>query len=116
MSGQTNTMEIGMSTFLHANPGNGGVSHAQRRQAIEEIQLADQVGLDVYAIGEHHRIEYTSSSPAVILAARNEADPALERSDGAIFGRSCAGISGLCYVGRSVERASGDHGRTGIVH
>lgn len=70
MSGQTNTMEIGMSTFLHANPGNGGVSHAERlRQAIEEIQLADQVGLDVYAIGEHHRIEYTSSSPAVILAA-----------------------------------------------
>ena len=60
-----------MSTFLHANPGNGGVSHAQRsRQAIEEIQLADQVGLDVYAIGEHHRIEYTSSSPAVILAAK----------------------------------------------
>ncbi|WP_430200411.1 LLM class flavin-dependent oxidoreductase, partial [Paenibacillus lautus] len=63
-------MEIGMSTFLHANTGNGGVSYAQRlRQAIEEIQLADQVGLDVYAIGEHHRIEYTSSSPAVILAA-----------------------------------------------
>ncbi|REK74743.1 LLM class flavin-dependent oxidoreductase [Paenibacillus paeoniae] len=69
MSVQTNTMEIGISTFLHANPGNGGVSHAQRlRQAIEEIQLADQVGLDVYAIGEHHRIDYTSASPAVILA------------------------------------------------
>ncbi|RXZ77593.1 LLM class flavin-dependent oxidoreductase [Paenibacillaceae bacterium] len=69
MSGQTNMMEIGISTFLHANPGNGGVSHAVRlRQAIEEIQLADQVGLDVYAIGEHHRIDYTSSSPAVILA------------------------------------------------
>lgn len=31
--------------------------------------MADQVGLDVYAIGEHHRIDYTSSSPAVILAA-----------------------------------------------
>lgn len=70
MSGQRNTMEIGISTFLHANPANGGVSHAQRlRQAMEEIQLADEVGLDVYAIGEHHRIDYTSSSPAVILAA-----------------------------------------------
>ncbi|WP_028563440.1 LLM class flavin-dependent oxidoreductase [Paenibacillus pinihumi] len=70
MSDQKNTMEIGISTFLHAKPGNGGVSHAQRlRQAIEEIQLADQVGLDVYAIGEHHRIDYTSSSPAVILAS-----------------------------------------------
>ncbi|MGV2806279.1 LLM class flavin-dependent oxidoreductase, partial [Clostridium perfringens] len=70
MSDQTNTMEIGMSTFLHAIPRNGGVSHAERlRQAIEEMQLADQVGLDVYAVGEHHRIDYTSSSPAVILAA-----------------------------------------------
>lgn len=70
MSGQTKTMEIGMSTFLHANLGKGGVSHAERlRQAIEEVQLADQVGLDVYAVGEHHRIDYTSSSPAVILAA-----------------------------------------------
>lgn len=70
MSDQSNTMEIGISTFLHAKPGNGDVSHAERlRQAIEEIQLADQVGLDVYAIGEHHRIDYTSSSPAVILAA-----------------------------------------------
>src|SRR4030095_12913787 len=69
MSEQMNTMEIGISTFLHAKPGKYGVSHAQRlRQAIEEIQLADQVGLDVYAIGEHHRIDYTSSSPAVILA------------------------------------------------
>ncbi|WP_188889853.1 Atu2307/SP_0267 family LLM class monooxygenase [Paenibacillus radicis (ex Gao et al. 2016)] len=70
MNGQTKTMEIGISTFLHANPADGGVSHAERlRQAIEEVQLADQVGLDVYAIGEHHRIDYTSSSPAVILAA-----------------------------------------------
>lgn len=70
MSTQVNTMEIGISTFLHANPSKEGVSHAQRlRQAIEEVQLADQVGLDVYAIGEHHRADYASSSPAVILAA-----------------------------------------------
>lgn len=70
MSDKANTMEIGISTFLHADPEKGGVSHAERlRQAIEEIQLADQVGLDVFAIGEHHRIDYTSSSPAVILAA-----------------------------------------------
>lgn len=70
MSDPSNQMQIGISTFLHANPGNGGVTHAERlRQAIEEIRLADQVGLDVYAIGEHHRIDYASSSPAVILAA-----------------------------------------------
>ncbi|MBB6633297.1 Atu2307/SP_0267 family LLM class monooxygenase [Cohnella thailandensis] len=70
-------MELGITTFLHTKPEHGGVSPAERlRQAIEEIRLADQVGLDVYAIGEHHRIDYASSSPAVILAA---AAPATKR-------------------------------------
>ncbi len=66
-------MELGISTFLEAtpNPVSGpGVSHAERlRQGVEEIVLADQVGLDVYGIGEHHRADYASSSPAVVLAA-----------------------------------------------
>ncbi|CAI6077045.1 LLM class flavin-dependent oxidoreductase [Cohnella sp. JJ-181] len=66
----TTSMEIGLSTFLEAAPRPGGVTHAQRlRQAVEEINLAEQVGLDVYAIGEHHRADYASSAPAVILAA-----------------------------------------------
>ena len=39
------------------------------RNTLELIQLADQTGLDVYAIGEHHRPEYLSSAPVVILAA-----------------------------------------------
>lgn len=70
MEDKSKIMELGITTFLHARPDHGGVSQAERlRQAIEEIQLADQVGLDVYAIGEHHRIDYTSSSPAIILAA-----------------------------------------------
>ncbi|MGV2805585.1 LLM class flavin-dependent oxidoreductase, partial [Clostridium perfringens] len=63
-------MELGISTFLHTNPKGGGVLPGERlRQAMEEIQLADQAGLDVYAIGEHHRMDYTSSSPAIILAS-----------------------------------------------
>jgi probable LLM family oxidoreductase len=65
-------MEIGISTFLEAtpNPVSGpAISHAERlRQGVEEIVLADQVGLDVYGIGEHHRADYSSSSPAVVLA------------------------------------------------
>lgn len=65
--------EIGISTFLEATPDpvtGERISHAQRiRQAIEEIVLADEVGLDVYGVGEHHRIDYASSAPAVILAA-----------------------------------------------
>ncbi|NHN35300.1 LLM class flavin-dependent oxidoreductase [Paenibacillus agricola] len=66
-------MEIGISTFLEAtaDPVTGEViSHAARlRDAVEEIVLADQVGLDVYGIGEHHRADYAGTAPAVVLAA-----------------------------------------------
>lgn len=66
-------IEIGISTFLEADPDpvtGKTITHAERIQrAVEEIVLADQVGLDVYGIGEHHRIDYASSAPEVILAA-----------------------------------------------
>lgn len=73
MAEQQIPFEIGISTFLETTPDpvTGVVqSHAERlRDAIEEIVLADQVGLDVYGIGEHHRPDYAASAPAVILAA-----------------------------------------------
>ncbi|XEC96754.1 LLM class flavin-dependent oxidoreductase [Paenibacillus tarimensis] len=73
MTVETNNMEIGISTFLEAtsDPVTGEpVNHAERlRHAVEEIILADQVGLDVYGIGEHHRPDYAGSAPAVVLAA-----------------------------------------------
>lgn len=66
-------MEIGISTFLETTPDpvtGAVISHAERlRNAVEEIVLADQVGLDVYGIGEHHRADYAGTSPAVVLAA-----------------------------------------------
>jgi probable LLM family oxidoreductase len=66
-------MEIGVSTFVETSPDvqTGEVkSHAQRlREVVEEIVLADQVGLDVYGVGEHHRKDYAASAPAVVLAA-----------------------------------------------
>ncbi|MFC4778266.1 LLM class flavin-dependent oxidoreductase [Paenibacillus sp. GCM10023252] len=66
-------MEIGISTFLETTPDpvTGQImSHAERlRHAVEEIVLADQVGLDVYGIGEHHRADYAGTAPAVVLAA-----------------------------------------------
>ncbi|GMK40296.1 luciferase [Paenibacillus sp. CCS19] len=66
-------MEIGISTFLEATPNTvtgEAVNHAERlRNAVEEIVLADQVGLDVYGIGEHHRPDYAGSAPAIVLAA-----------------------------------------------
>ena len=43
--------------------------HERLRNLIEEIELADQVGLDVFGLGEHHRPDYAASAPAVILAA-----------------------------------------------
>ncbi len=66
-------MEIGISSFAETTPDpvTGEVlSHPERlREVVEEIELADQVGLDVYSLGEHHRADYASSAPAVILAA-----------------------------------------------
>ncbi|SEN53167.1 probable oxidoreductase, LLM family [Paenibacillus sp. OV219] len=73
MSEVTPTMEIGISTFLETtpDPATGRImSHAERlRNAVEEMVLADQVGLDVYGIGEHHRPDYAGTAPAVVLAA-----------------------------------------------
>ncbi|MGG3563874.1 LLM class flavin-dependent oxidoreductase [Neobacillus rhizosphaerae] len=66
-------MEIGISTFIETTPDvqtGEVISHAQRiREVVEEIVLADQIGLDVFGVGEHHRKDYAASSPAVVLAA-----------------------------------------------
>lgn len=51
-------------------PGASGVQAQQRvRELMEEIKLADELGLDVFGIGEHHRPDYAVSSPATLLAA-----------------------------------------------
>lgn len=66
-------MELGIYSFVEntADPVTGQMIAAHKRisNLMEEIQLAEQVGLDVFAIGEHHRPDYLASSPAVILAA-----------------------------------------------
>jgi len=66
-------LQIGIYTFAEttADPRTGQIiSSGQRlRDLMEEIELADQVGLDVYGVGEHHRPEFAVSSPAVVLAA-----------------------------------------------
>lgn len=66
-------MELGLSTFVETTPDpktGEVISHAQRiREVVEEIVLADQVGLDVFGVGEHHRQDFAASSPAVVLAA-----------------------------------------------
>src|SRR3954468_15063140 len=66
-------MEIGLYTFaeLQADPADGSrLSPEQRlRNLIEEVELADEVGLDVFGLGEHHRPDFVVSAPAVVLAA-----------------------------------------------
>lgn len=66
-------MQIGVDSFVETTPDPATgttISPVERmRDLLEEIELADQVGLDVFGIGEHHRKEFVSSAPAVILAA-----------------------------------------------
>jgi probable LLM family oxidoreductase len=66
-------VELGLSTFgdLGTDPLTGqGMSPQQRmRNLLEEAVLADEVGLDVFAVGEHHRQDFLVSAPAVVLAA-----------------------------------------------
>jgi alkanesulfonate monooxygenase SsuD/methylene tetrahydromethanopterin reductase-like flavin-dependent oxidoreductase (luciferase family) len=66
-------MQVGIDSFVASvsdasrSVGELGVERVQ--QMLEEVELADRSGVDVYGIGEHHREEYIASSPAVLLAA-----------------------------------------------
>ncbi|HXC23358.1 MAG TPA: LLM class flavin-dependent oxidoreductase [Solirubrobacteraceae bacterium] len=63
-------MELGLATFADVAPGASPARVAQRLQElIEEIELADRLGLDVFGLGEHHRRDYAVSAPTVALAA-----------------------------------------------
>ena len=66
-------MEIGIDSFAarFPDPATGDMMSASERLAnlLEEIEIADRVGLDVFGIGEHHRPEFLDSAPAIILAA-----------------------------------------------
>ncbi len=66
-------MELGIYTFAETTPDprtGRTISPRERlRDLLEEITLADQLGLDVFGVGEHHRPEFAVSAPAVVLAA-----------------------------------------------
>jgi probable LLM family oxidoreductase len=77
-------MEIGVYTFVEntPDPATGQtLPPAQRlRDLIEEIELADQVGLEVFGIGEHHRPDFLASAPPMMLAAAAERTKAIKLS------------------------------------
>src|SRR6516162_629979 len=60
-------MELGLATF--ADLGAAASPAERMRNLIEEAELADQLGLDVFAVGEHHRPDFVVAAPAVALAA-----------------------------------------------
>lgn len=66
-------MELGISSFGDVQPDGGAGkavnAHRRMQQLLAEIKLADEVGLDVFALGEHHRPDFMISAPEVILAA-----------------------------------------------
>lgn len=66
-------MELGLTSFAetHPDPESGeAVGHGERlRNVIAEIETAESVGLDVYGLGEHHRVDMAASAPAITLAA-----------------------------------------------
>jgi probable LLM family oxidoreductase len=65
-------IEFGLYTFVENTPDRTGVTIAPKERManlLEEAALADQVGIDVFGIGEHHRADYLASTPAVVLAA-----------------------------------------------
>jgi len=62
-------MQIGVDSFV-ATARSGPTGDVTRvQELLEQIELADQVGLDVFGIGEHHRPDYVASAPTVLLAA-----------------------------------------------
>jgi probable LLM family oxidoreductase len=63
-------MELGLATFADVAPGASPPRVADRlKELLEEIELADRLGLEVFGLGEHHRSDYAVSAPAVALAA-----------------------------------------------
>ncbi|EMR03258.1 LLM class flavin-dependent oxidoreductase [Cesiribacter andamanensis] len=79
-------MEIGICTFAdvgtHPQTGETIGPHQRLRNLMEEMALADQLGLDVFAVGEHHRPDYAVSSPATVLAAAAERTQNIRLSSG----------------------------------
>ena len=65
-------MELGVFTFADVDPADGvdrgREAEKRMKNLMEEIKLADSVGLDVFGVGEHHRVDYLVSSPATVLA------------------------------------------------
>ena len=116
-------MELGITTFAetYADPTTGRVpSHGERlRDLLEEVEVAEQVGLDVYGVGEHHRADFAASAPAVVLAAAAARTSRIRLTSAVTvlqLGGPGADVPGLRHAGPAVVRPGGDHRRARLVH
>src|SRR5438552_18624502 len=84
-------MQIGIDSFAAAYDDESlAVSASDRlRNRVEQIEFADQVGLDVFGIGEHHRRDYLDSAPAVILGAAAARTHAIRLASAVIVLSTC---------------------------
>ncbi|WP_329249983.1 LLM class flavin-dependent oxidoreductase [Actinoallomurus sp. NBC_01490] len=77
VTGERSPFEIGFMTFaeITADPRTGALpsAHQRAQETIEQARLADEVGLDLFAVGEHHRTDFVGSAPPVVLAAAAQA-------------------------------------------
>ena len=65
-------MQVGIDSFAAWDDGGLQISPSQRLQRlVEQIEYADQIGLDVFGVGEHHRREFLDSATAVVLSCRS---------------------------------------------
>ena len=104
-------MEFGVYTFVETrrDPATGEPVDVDKTFAelMEQIELADRVGLDVFGLGEHHRPDYAVSAPAVALAAaaaRTKRIRLDERGHGALVRRSGARLPAIRHA-RPASRA-----------
>ena len=69
MAPASSSLQVGVSTFAEITPGSGVGAEQRLTEVVEEAVGAERAGLDVYAVGEHHRPDFAASAPAVVLAA-----------------------------------------------
>ena len=119
----TADMEIGVYTFGDVPPlasnGRAAVEGQRLRDLLEEVELADQVGLDVYGVGEHHRPDYAISAPAVVLAAAAARSKRIRLTSAVTVLSSDDPVrvfESFATLDLHLERASGDHGWPWFVH
>src|SRR5947207_7062831 len=107
-------MQVGIDTSAAAyTEASLAVSPADRlRDLLAQIEHADQVGLDTFGIGEHHRAEYLDSAPGVILgaAAARTRNTRLQSGACALRGGARVRVFETCSTVASLSRARSDVG------